>query len=59
MKRQNQPVGSLEEEAEELMKHGYVVGRVGVDATREGLMKLSKFVFHTILFLKQEKINTS
>ena len=32
LKRQNQPIRSSEEEAEELMKYGYVVGRVGVDA---------------------------
>ena len=48
MKRQMQPIRSSEEEAEELMKHGYVVGRVGADATRKGLMKLSKVVFHNI-----------
>ena len=48
MKRQNQPIRSSEEEAEELMKHGYLVGRIGVDATRKGLMKLSKVVFHKL-----------
>ena len=44
--RQNQPIRSLEEKAEELMKHGYVVGRVGFDATRRGVMKPIKVVFH-------------
>ena len=48
MKRQNQPIRSSEEVAEELMKHGYVVGRIGVDATRKGLVKLSKVVFYKV-----------
>ena len=37
-------------EGEELMKHSYVVGRIGEDRTRKGLIKLSKVVFHKILF---------
>ena len=44
--RQNQPIRSSEEVAEELMKHGYVVVSVGLDATRRRVMKLSKVVFH-------------
>ena len=51
MKHQNQPIRSSEKEAEELMKHGHVVGRVGVDATRKGLMKLSKVVFHNTIYI--------
>ena len=35
MKRQNQPIRSLEKVGEDLMKHGYVVGRIGVDGTIE------------------------
>ena len=31
------------------MKHGYVVGRIGEDGTRKGLIKLSKVVFHNII----------
>ena len=36
-------------EVEELMKHGYVVGRIGEDGTRKELIKLSKVVFHTFV----------
>ena len=46
MLRQNQPIRSSEEEAEELKKHGYVVVVVGLDATRRRVMKLNKVVFH-------------
>ena len=49
MKRQNQPIRSLEKVGEDLMKHGYVVGRIGVDGTRKGLIELSKVVFHRVL----------
>ena len=49
MKRQNQPIRSSEEVGEELRKHGYVVGRIGVDGTRKGVIKLSKVVFHKII----------
>ena len=34
---------------EELMKHGYVVVSVGLDATRRRVMELSKVVFHNLL----------
>ena len=51
MKRQNQPIRSSEKVGEELMKHGYVVGRIGVDGTRKGLIELSKVVFHNIFLL--------
>ena len=30
-----------------LMKHGYVVGRIGEDGTRKGPIKLNKVVFHS------------
>ena len=46
--RQNQPIRSSEEVVEELMKHGYVVGAVGLDATRRRVMILSKVVFHNV-----------
>ena len=47
--RQNQPIRSLEEEAEELMKHGYVVGAVGLDATKRRVMKSSSTILYIIL----------
>ena len=37
---------NLRKKGEELMKHGYVVGRIGEDGTRKGLIKLSKVVLH-------------
>ena len=36
-------------EVEELIKHGYVVRKVGFDATRRGVMKQSKAVFRNII----------
>ena len=53
--RQNQPIRSSEEVAEELMKHGYIVGRVGLDATRRRVTKLSKVVFHNAIFSDRQE----
>ena len=47
---------SSERVGEELMKHGYVVGRIGEDGTRRRLMKLSKVVFHIIFIYNTIKL---